>query len=49
MAIWFWSQPALLAMGTAYAASGIFLRVGGLLRRARRVQPQPTPVEEPLA
>jgi CDP-diacylglycerol--serine O-phosphatidyltransferase len=27
------SQPALLALGTTYVASGILVRIGGLMRR----------------
>ncbi len=46
--VWFWSQPVLLAIAAAYAASGIFLRIGGLLRRARRSREQPTPVEHQI-
>lgn len=48
MMIWFWSQPALLAMASIYAASGIFLRLGGILRRTRRLRHQSTPVENPV-
>ena len=46
---WFWSQPVLLALASAYASSGLFLRLGGLLRRARRSRPAGTPLEHPIA
>ncbi len=32
-AIWNYSQPVLLALASAYVASGIFIRIGGVLRR----------------
>jgi CDP-diacylglycerol--serine O-phosphatidyltransferase len=31
--IWNWSQPVLLVLSTAYVASGILTRAGGLIRR----------------
>ncbi len=34
--IWEWAQPFLLAAACAYVASGIAIRVGGLIRRWRR-------------
>jgi CDP-diacylglycerol--serine O-phosphatidyltransferase len=34
--IWEWAQPVLLAAACAYVASGIIIRVGGLVRRYRR-------------
>lgn len=34
--IWNWSQPALLAIASAYVASGIALRFGGIIRRLRK-------------
>ena len=37
--IWLWSQPVLLIMATAYVLSGIFIRVGGLIRRRKRAHP----------
>ncbi len=37
--IWEWSQPFLLAAASTYALSGIVIRVGGFLRRHRKVQP----------
>ena len=39
LCIWEWAQPFLLAAATTYALSGIAIRVGGLLRRYRRVRP----------
>ncbi len=39
--MFFWSQPVLLATASAYCSSGLFLRLGGVLRRVRRSrQPQ---------
>jgi CDP-diacylglycerol--serine O-phosphatidyltransferase len=43
--IWEWSQPFLLAAASAYMSSGIIFRIGGFLRRYRRVR-QGTPVAE---
>lgn len=37
--IWEWSQPFLLAAASTYALSGIVIRIGGFLRRYRKVQP----------
>jgi CDP-diacylglycerol--serine O-phosphatidyltransferase len=37
--IWEWSQPFLLAAATTYVFTGIVLRIGGLIRRYRRVRP----------
>lgn len=37
--IWEWSQPFLLAAATTYALSGIVIRIGGFLRRYRKVRP----------
>jgi CDP-diacylglycerol--serine O-phosphatidyltransferase len=41
--IWNYSQVVLLAMATAYVASGIVIRIGGIVRRHLR----PTPPREP--
>jgi CDP-diacylglycerol---serine O-phosphatidyltransferase len=38
-----YSQPLLLAMATTYVASGIVIRVGGILRRRLRHAPPPQP------
>ena len=38
---WNWPQPVLLAMPAAYVASGIVIRLGGILRRRLRHQPPP--------
>jgi CDP-diacylglycerol---serine O-phosphatidyltransferase len=40
-AIWNYSQPVLLAMAASYVASGIVIRVGGILRRRLRHAPHP--------
>lgn len=37
--IWNYSQPVLLAMAVTYVGSGIFIRVGGLIKR--RLHPKP--------
>jgi CDP-diacylglycerol--serine O-phosphatidyltransferase len=37
--IWNYSQPVLLAMATAYVASGIVIRIGGIVRRHLRPSP----------
>ena len=34
--IWNWPQPVLLAMAVAYVASGIAIRIGGIVRRRLR-------------
>jgi len=34
--IWNWPQPVLLAMASAYVASGIAIRIGGIIRRRIR-------------
>jgi CDP-diacylglycerol--serine O-phosphatidyltransferase len=39
--IWNFSQPVLLAMAVAYVASGIVVRIGGVVRRLRRPHPEP--------
>jgi CDP-diacylglycerol--serine O-phosphatidyltransferase len=41
--IWNYSQPVLLAMAGAYVASGIIIRIGGIVRRHLR---PPTPQPE---
>lgn len=43
--IWQWPQPVLLALASAYVASGIVIRAGGIIRRHRRSHP-PTPLAE---
>jgi CDP-diacylglycerol---serine O-phosphatidyltransferase len=40
-AIWNYSQAVLLAMAASYVASGIAIRVGGILRRRLRHAPHP--------
>ncbi len=44
--IWNYSRPVLLALAVAYVASGIIVRMGGILRRLFRKHP---PEEDPLA
>jgi CDP-diacylglycerol--serine O-phosphatidyltransferase len=40
--VWNYSQPMLLIAAASYVASGIFIRVGGIVRRRlRRMNPQP--------
>jgi CDP-diacylglycerol--serine O-phosphatidyltransferase len=43
--IWEWSQPFLLAAATTYVLTGIVLRIGGLVRRYRKVRPGVTQPE----
>jgi CDP-diacylglycerol--serine O-phosphatidyltransferase len=38
---WNWPQPVLLAMPAAYVASGILIRIGGIIRRRVRHHPPP--------
>jgi CDP-diacylglycerol--serine O-phosphatidyltransferase len=40
-AIWFFPQPLLLGMSAAYVASGIIIRIGGIVRRRLRHAPPP--------
>jgi CDP-diacylglycerol--serine O-phosphatidyltransferase len=55
--VFLWRQPVLLAIAGGYAASGVLLRAGGLLRRLRRTRgssekldrPVEHPLENPLA
>jgi CDP-diacylglycerol--serine O-phosphatidyltransferase len=45
--IWNYSQPVLLAMAGTYVASGIIIRVGGIVRRRLRPRPQaPQPEQQ---
>lgn len=37
--IWEWPQPVLLVAAIVYVASGIVIRVGGIIRRRRRSRP----------
>jgi len=41
--IWNYSQPVLLAMAGTYVASGIIIRIGGIVRRSMRRRPSPQP------
>jgi len=45
---WNWPQPVLLALPAAYVASGILIRIGGIIRRRLR-QPPPPPRPAPGA
>jgi CDP-diacylglycerol--serine O-phosphatidyltransferase len=43
-AIWFFPQPLLVGMAATYVASGIIIRIGGIVRRRlRHAPPPPTP------
>lgn len=44
--IWFATQPALLALASIYVASGVIIRVGGIIRRHLRHAPPPPPQPE---
>jgi CDP-diacylglycerol--serine O-phosphatidyltransferase len=41
--IWNWSQQVLLLLSTIYVLSGIFIRLGGIVRRVMRPTPKPNP------
>jgi CDP-diacylglycerol--serine O-phosphatidyltransferase len=49
-AIWNWSQPVLLILGSVYVSSGVVIRIGGLIRRHLRpgskLPPQQAPKPE---
>lgn len=48
-AIWSWPQPVLLAMAVTYVASGIVIRIGGIVRRRlRHAPPHPTAPEHQI-
>lgn len=38
--IWFWPKPVILLLAATYCTSGIFIRVGGILRRLLRPKPE---------
>ena len=40
---WNWPQPVLFALPAAYVASGILIRIGGIIRRRLRKPPSPPP------
>ncbi len=46
ISIFLWSQPVLLIMATTYTASGVLLRIGGVLRRRSRNPQTPPPALE---
>jgi CDP-diacylglycerol--serine O-phosphatidyltransferase len=46
--IWNYSQPVLLGMATAYTASGMLVRIGGLIRRRPNAPPSPQPESQPV-
>ena len=43
--MWNYSQPLMLAMSAAYVASGIFIRIGGIIRRRFRHPHPPSALE----
>jgi CDP-diacylglycerol--serine O-phosphatidyltransferase len=43
-----YSQILLLAMSSTYVASGIAIRIGGIVRRKVRHSPPPAPAEHPI-
>jgi CDP-diacylglycerol--serine O-phosphatidyltransferase len=43
--IWFFPQPLLVAMAGSYVASGIIIRIGGIVRRRLRHAPAPAAPE----
>jgi CDP-diacylglycerol--serine O-phosphatidyltransferase len=45
--IWNWSQPVLLVLASAYVASGILTRAGGIIRRNFRAKPRSASPSEP--
>jgi CDP-diacylglycerol--serine O-phosphatidyltransferase len=47
-AIWNYSQVALLVMASTYVASGIVIRVGGIVRRRLRHTPHPPAAEHQI-
>jgi CDP-diacylglycerol--serine O-phosphatidyltransferase len=46
--IWEWSQPFLLAAASAYLMSGVVIRVGGFIRRRRKLRPRPRYTEHQI-
>lgn len=42
-AVWTWSQPVLLILASTYVASGVVIRVAGLIRRYTRHSPRTNP------
>jgi CDP-diacylglycerol--serine O-phosphatidyltransferase len=46
--IWNYSQTVLLAMASAYVASGIIIRIGGIIRRHLRPTPHPPEPERQI-
>jgi CDP-diacylglycerol--serine O-phosphatidyltransferase len=47
-AIWNYSQVVLLAMAASYVASGIVIRIGGIVRRRLRHTPHPSAPEHQI-
>jgi len=47
-AIWNYAQPVLLVMATCYMASGIVIRLGGMIRRRFKPAPMRGPAEHPV-
>lgn len=46
-AIWNWSQPVLVILGSIYVSSGVVIRIGGLIRRHLRRGPKLPPRQAP--
>jgi len=44
--VWSYSQPVLLVLAVSYVAVGIAIRIGGIVRRRLRPQPQTPPEPE---
>jgi CDP-diacylglycerol--serine O-phosphatidyltransferase len=44
--IFLWRQPVLLLMASTYTASGVLLRIGGIIRRRSRRAHNPPPALE---
>lgn len=47
--IWNWSQIVLLVLASIYVSSGLFIRLGGIVRRVVRPKPKPGPDPGPEA
>ncbi len=47
--IWEWPQSVLLAAASAYVASGIAIRIGGVVRKHKKPRPAAVVAEHPIA
>jgi CDP-diacylglycerol--serine O-phosphatidyltransferase len=47
--IWNWSQVVLLVLSSIYVSSGLFIRLGGILRRVMRPKAKPAHSSDPEA